>query len=79
MDAEVRALKIEIAEAIRRKLEADRRPGDDQIVIQAVSHVMCDLISSCAQSEEHRQSLIRIMTMMLQACTKVRPDAKPHR
>ncbi len=72
MEPEVRALKIEIIEAIRRKLEHDRRPSDHTIALKAVSMSLCDLVSACAQSEEHRQSLIAIVNGMLQSCTKVR-------
>lgn len=72
MDPEVRALKIEIAETILRKIGPDRRPGDHMVATMAVAMVLCDVISSSATCEEHRQSLIRITEAMLQACTTVR-------
>jgi hypothetical protein len=71
-DQEVLALKVEIREAIIRKLEHDRRDGDHKIAIGAVAGVLCEVISAGARDEAHRQSLIAIVTAMLQSCTKPR-------
>jgi hypothetical protein len=75
MDQRVRALKIEIAQAVARKLQEDTQRDGFQVALKAVSFALCDLISVAAQSEEHRQSLIAIVNGMLNACTSVKGES----
>ena len=75
MGARVKALKTEIVEAVRRKMEQDNYAGAHVVALQAMAMCLCDLISACAQDEQHRQNLVTIASLMLSACTKPEENA----
>jgi hypothetical protein len=69
MKAEVRVLKTEIIEAMKRRLEEDDR--DPTLVFgiasTAVGEVLADLIFAAAQDEEHGEQLLGLVNSVVRS------------
>ena len=61
--AELNAIRIEISEAIKRRMSNDPRPAAETFTVtsMAVAEVLADLIHGAAKNSDHAGNLITIM------------------